>query len=152
MTKKLFVDQTIEVKASRAAVWRVITDPGYTKQWAPEFTNGAPLDIESTWDVGGEVLWKDKNGTVIVEGEVTACEKNVLLRFTVFAANAPHVSVTPEDGITWRLTEKKPHTTIVRVRQGDFGPVEAGEEKHHQTEKTWSRILPKVKELAETLG
>lgn len=151
-SKKLFVDRAIEVAASRKVVWQIITESNYTHHWASEFANGTPLTIESNWNVGDDVLWKDGDGTTIVEGEVTNCEQFVLLRFTVFAANMPHVATTSEDGITWQLIEKTPHSTMVRVRQGDFGSIEGGEKSYLQTDEIWSRILPIVNELAVEAG
>ncbi len=81
---KLFVDKTIEIDAPAFKVWDVLTRPEYTGQWAPEFSGGAPLRIESEWRVGSPVLWKDQDGKVVVEGNVTALEPEKLLRFTVF--------------------------------------------------------------------
>lgn len=146
--KELFTDQTIVVNAPIERVWKVITDKAYTPQWAPEFTNGAPFHIESDWQLSSPVLWQDENGKTIVEGNVTALKQPTLLRFTVFAANAPHPTTTEEDGITWNL-HSNGEATILRVRQGNFASVEGGEEHYKQTELIWSHILPIVKKLAE---
>jgi uncharacterized protein YndB with AHSA1/START domain len=101
--KELFADQTITISAPIEKVWQAITDKAYTSQWAKEFTNGAPFRIESDWQLSKPVAWRNKAGKVLVEGIVNALDKPRLLRFTVFAANAPHAATTEEDGITWRL-------------------------------------------------
>jgi uncharacterized protein YndB with AHSA1/START domain len=144
----LFTDQTITIHASPATIWQIITEPRYTKLWANEFTGGAPFYIESGWKLNDPVIWKDENDKIVVEGTVTAHEYGKLLRFTVFAANAPHAAVKEDDGITWQLRQKGPNTEL-RVRQGDFSSVKGGEKNYEHTEQIWSRVLPKIKKLAE---
>jgi uncharacterized protein YndB with AHSA1/START domain len=72
---KLFVDKTIEINAPASKVWDVLTRREQTAEWAPEFAGGAEFHIESEWKLGSRVLWKDRDGNVIVEGEVTALER-----------------------------------------------------------------------------
>jgi uncharacterized protein YndB with AHSA1/START domain len=83
----------------------VLTSPGHTREWAPEFSGGAEFRIESDWKLGSPVLWKGQDGNVIVEGKVTAVEPNTFLRFTVFDVRGEKPPVTEEDGITYELTE-----------------------------------------------
>src|SRR5215471_21529960 len=113
---KLFVEKTIEINAPIAKVWDVLTRREQTGKWASEFTGGAPFYIESEWKLGSPVLWKDENGTVIVEGKVTAFEPHTLLRFTVFEVRGEKPPVTKEDGITYRSREQGGKTTL-RVQQ-----------------------------------
>jgi uncharacterized protein YndB with AHSA1/START domain len=145
---KLFVDKTIVVDAPIVHVWDVLTRRETTGMWASEFTGGAPFYIESEWKMGSPVLWKDQNGAVIVEGTVTALEPYTLLRFTVFDVHSEKPTVTDEDGITYRLSERDGKTTL-QVRQGDFSGMAEGEKFHRMSEEIWERVLPKVKELAE---
>jgi len=98
---KLFVDKTIEINASLSKVWEVLTKREYTCQWAPKFNGGSPFYIESDWKSGNPVFWKDADGKVIVEGNVTALEPEKLLRFTVFDVRSEKSPVTEEDGITY---------------------------------------------------
>jgi hypothetical protein len=68
---KLFVDKSIDVNASSQRVWDVLTLRQHTAEWASEFSAGGPgLYIESGWDLGSPVLWKDKKG--MSQGTVTA--------------------------------------------------------------------------------
>ena len=129
-------------------MWQVITDTSRTSQWAKEFTNGAPFHIVSEWRLASPVIWKDESNATIVEGTVTVIEEPTLLRFTVFAANAPHTTTTSQDGITWTLKADR-NATILRVRQGNFASVEGGAKKYKLTELIWARILPRIKQLAE---
>src|SRR5947209_734572 len=145
---KLFVDKTIEITAPASTVWDVLTSPERTSEWAPEFTGGAQFHIESDWKPGSPVLWKSKDGNVIVEGNVTALEPHTFLRFTVFDVRGEKPSVTDEDGITYHLTEHAGKTTL-RLLQGDFSVMTDGEKYHGLSAEVWDRVLPKIKALAE---
>lgn len=148
---KLFVDKTIEINAPVSKVWDAITKRENTNEWALEFSSGGPqFNIESTWKLGSPVLWKGQDGTVIVEGNVTAVEQNRLLRFTVFDVRSPErPPVTDEDGITFQLSEENGKTTL-RILQGDFSVMTDGEKYRDLSAEIWDKVLPKVKELTET--
>lgn len=148
---KLFVEKTIAINAPVFKVWDAITKHENTNEWALEFSSGGPqFNIESTWELGGPVLWKGQDGTVIVEGNVTAAEQNRLLRFTVFDVRSPErPPVTDEDGITFQLSEENGKTTL-RILQGDFSAMTDGEKYRDLSAEIWNKVLPKVKELAET--
>ena len=145
---KLFVEKTIEINAPASKVWDVLTRPEYTGEWAPEFSGGAEFHIESDWKPGSRVLWKARDGNVIVEGNVTAVEPHTLLRFTVFDVRGEKPPVTEEDGITYKLTEHNGKTTL-RLLQGDFSVMPEGEKYHRLSAEVWDRVLPKIQMLAE---
>ena len=145
---KLFVDQSIEINSPASKVWEVLTAPQYTARWAPEFNGGEPFQIESDWKPGSPVLWKDKNGKTIVEGNVTALEPEKLLRFTVFDVRGERPPVTPEDGITYQLSEKDSKTKL-HVLQGDFSAMLEGERFRELSAEIWGHVLPKVKGITE---
>ncbi|HEV8338488.1 MAG TPA: SRPBCC domain-containing protein [bacterium] len=147
---KLFVDKSIEIDAPPRRVWDALTKRALTDQWTGEFSSGGPqFHIESDWQLGSPVLWKGQDGTLVVEGEVTAIEPQRLLRFTVFdVRSVEKPPITPEDGITYTLTEKDGRTTL-QMRQGDFSVMREGEKYHQLSAQVWDRVLPKVKALAE---
>ncbi|OGE31962.1 hypothetical protein A2631_02475 [Candidatus Daviesbacteria bacterium RIFCSPHIGHO2_01_FULL_44_29] len=146
---KLFVDKTIQINAPVGRVWEALTRREDTDIWAPEFSSGSPqFHIESNWQLGKPVLWKDQNGIIIVEGEVTALEPDKFLRFTVLDVRGAKPPVTEEDGITYELSEQNGVTTL-HVLQGDFSAVHEGEKYCQMSGATWDRVLPKVKEIAE---
>jgi uncharacterized protein YndB with AHSA1/START domain len=148
---KLFVNKTIDINAPASKVWDAITKRENTDQWALEFSSGGPkFNIESTWELDSPVLWKGQDGTVIVEGNVTAVEQNKLLRFTVFDVRSPErPPITDEDGITFQLSEENGKTTL-RITQGDFSVMTDGEKYRDLTAEIWDTVLPKVKELSAT--
>ena len=148
--KKLFVDKSIEIEAPAQKVWEMLTNRQYSDIWVKEFSSGGPaFHIESNWKLGSVVLWKGKNGRVVVEGNVTALRPNSLLRFTVFdVREEERPRVTKEDGITYELLERG-GTTKLRVLQGDFSVMEEGEKYHKSSEEVGEKVLPIVKGLAE---
>lgn len=145
---KLFVNKIIEISAPASRVWEVLTRRESTSEWAPAFAGGADFSIESAWEPGSPVLWKDQDGTVIVEGTVTALEPNRLLRFTVFDVRSARPPVTEEDGITYELTEQSGKTTL-QLLQGDFSRMANGEHYRRLSSDIWDRVLPIIKALAE---
>lgn len=147
---KRFVKKSIEINAHASRVWDAITNSVNSDQWAFEFSSGGPkFHIESEWVIGGSVLWKNEDGDVIVEGNVTAVERNKLLRFTVFDVRYEKPPVTDKDGITFELKENK-GKTLLKISQGDFSVLSEGKKFQTITEQTWERVLPKIKELAES--
>lgn len=147
---KLFVDKTIEINAPAFKVWDAITKSENTNEWASEFSSGGPeFHIKSTWELGSPVLWKGQDGTVIVEGNVTAVQENKLLRFTVFDVRSPErPAVTDIDGITFELAEGNGKTTL-HILQGDFSVMTDGEKYRDLSAEIWDKVLPKIKQLSE---
>ena len=146
--EKLFVNKTIEINAPASKVWNALIRREYTDQWALEFTGGAEFHIESDWKLGSTVLWTGQDGSVIVQGNVTALEPQKLLRFTVFDVRGEKLPVTDEDGITYELIEQN-GKTLLRLSQGDFSAMAEGEKYRDLSTEIWDRVLTKVKELAE---
>jgi uncharacterized protein YndB with AHSA1/START domain len=145
----LYVQRSVEIDAPAMTVWDVLTRREFNSQWAPEFTSGSPFYIDSTWETGITVRWKDAEGRVLVEGQVMAREPHKLLRFTVLDVNdSSGYQPREEDGITYRLWEKNGRTTL-DIMQGDFSLMPDGAKYHELTAKTWERVLPKIKKLAE---
>jgi uncharacterized protein YndB with AHSA1/START domain len=148
---KLFVDKTIIINAPTGKVWEILTKPENSDAWAAEFSSGGPrFRIESDWQLGGEVLWKGDDGTVIVEGKVTALEPNKLLRYTVADTRSAKVEMSEEDGITFELTEQNRVTTL-HLLHGDFSviPDNQGAKFRDLSAQIWDRVLPLIKKLAE---
>src|SRR5512143_2928773 len=149
---KLFVDKSTDIHASAQRVWDVLTRREYTLDWATEFSGGSPkLYIDSDWSLGSAVQWKDPKGHVMVEGNVTAVEPHGLLRFTVFDVESERPVVTPEDGITFKLTDRDGKTTLW-VSQGDFSSMQDGQKYRDLSEAIWDRVLVKIRALAEGRG
>lgn len=147
---KLFVEKSIEIHAPAAKVWEVLTKKDFTVLWATYFMNGAEFYIESDWQLGSPVLWKDKADKVIVEGTVKKIEPKTFLRFTVSDVRGEKPLMREEDGITYQLSEENGNT-VLNLLQGDFSAMEDGEKYRNMSEEIWDKVLPKMKDLAEWL-
>ncbi len=145
--QKLFIEESIEINASTDKIWDALTRTESTRAWANNFV-GAGGEIVSDWKLGRSVLWKDNEGSVIVEGNVTAAEPYKLLRFTVFDVLSQRPAVTDEDGITYQLTAMSDKTHL-QVRQGDFSAMPDGTKYREMSTDIWKRVLPAVKAVAE---
>ena len=146
---RLYVDKSVEIDASSARVWEVLTSEVLTRDWASEFSAGGPqIHIESDWTIGSPVLWKDQRGRLVVEGSVTAAELHRLLRYTVFDVEARRPSVGPDDGITYTLTERG-GKTVLWVSQGDFSTMTDGSRYKELSEAIWERALARIRRIAE---
>lgn len=147
--EKLFVDRSIDIDAPAPKVWNALTTDNSTDGWAFLFARGGPqFQIESAWKLGSPVYWRGQDGSILLEGNVTAFEKNKLLRFTVFDVRRARPHVSAEDGITYALTEHD-GTTTLHVAQGDYSGMDEGEKRCRLSGAIWDRVLPKIKELAE---
>jgi uncharacterized protein YndB with AHSA1/START domain len=146
--EKLFVNKTIEINAPASKVWNALTEREYTDQWVLEFTGGSEFHIESDWKLGSPVLWTGQDGSVIVQGNITALEPLKFLRFTVFDVRSEKPPVTDEDGITYELIEQNSKTQL-NISQGDFSTMAEGEKYRDLSAEIWDRVLLKVKALAE---
>lgn len=149
---KLFVEKSVEIQAPAQRVWDVLTSREATAEWASEFTAGGPgLHLESDWLPGSPVLWKDRKEHVVVEGVVTAAQPHVLLRFTVSDVRGERPPVSPEDGITYKLTERE-GKTVLWVSQGDFSSMVDGAKYRDLSEDIWDRALVRIRRLSEGRG
>ncbi len=150
----LFVQKSIEMNAPIEKVWKVLTEPEFTTQWIKkgwEAAGGESMTISSDWKPGSEVQWKNKDGAVLVKGNVTALNPYRLIRFTMFDVNSKGEFAVSDDGITYELAEHG-DTTRLNVRQGDFSVMKEAKKYYEQTNKIWEGALAAIKALAETIG
>ncbi|KKW43606.1 MAG: Activator of Hsp90 ATPase 1 family protein [Parcubacteria group bacterium GW2011_GWA1_56_13] len=105
---KLYVDKKIRINAPAQKVWEALTSRACTDIWSLEFGSDGPLmHVESDWQLGSPVLWKDEEGTLLVQGIVTAVTPRKMMRYTVFDTRTERPETSPEDGITYELTEQE---------------------------------------------
>lgn len=150
----IYVDESIEIQALPPRVWEVLTSPEWTSQWSGYF--GAAGPVESDWRPGSEVRWRNSKGDVYVQGVVKVAEPGKLLQYTVrdvFDPKMRPVSGLPEDDVTQRYSlTGSGARTVLSVSHGDFSKLADGAKLRPLVVQLWNRVLPKLKELAESAG
>lgn len=145
--KSLYVQQSIDIKASPQTVWQVLTDSELSRQWIaawwPEVT------LKSDWERGSSVIWEMPGGAVGAEGEVTLLKKDPdpmsILEFT-FRVN--YQGAVKQEKVKYFISREKDHTKLT-VIVGNFGDTPEHEQCYPGAEEAWKRSLPKIRELAE---
>lgn len=131
------VSSSIEIQASKSAVWQIITDPQYARILGNELDENAY--VESDWKLGSKVYFKYQQepskacntGTVskIIEEELI----RVNYRFFLFWKYAETYSLRIEDGVS-----------TLQIDAGPYGSDLADQKA------AWMRWLRKAKELSES--
>jgi uncharacterized protein YndB with AHSA1/START domain len=141
---QLIIKSQIEIAASQARVWEVLTDPAYTVQY---MFNCKPV---TDWRVGSRLNWRGAaDGKDYVTGLVEHYQPPRMLRFSTFD---PHSTIPDIQEnyvpVTYDLIRSE-NNTILIVTQGDFATVADGEKRFKETGAGWDMVLARVKELAE---
>ena len=141
---ELIIKSRIEIAASPARVWEVLTDPSYTVQY---MFNCQPV---TDWRIGSPLLWRGaSDGKDYVKGQVEHYEPPRMLRFTTFDPNAA-IDDIPANyvAVTYDLA-RGGIGTVLTVTQGDYAHVADGERRYKETGQGWDMVLARVKEIAE---
>lgn len=143
---QLIVKDAIDINASAARVWSVLTDPESTRQYM--FGCRAVTD----WKVGSPLEWTatvEGKDVVYVKGAILAAEPRRLFSYTVFGTNMGLADVPSNYlTVTCRLMESEGKTRL-EISQGDFAGAADGEKRYQHTVAGWRETLPKIKALAE---
>lgn len=83
------LDYQIEIKATPSSVWRVLTEPGYYRQWVKAFSPNSYSEGEWLQGARMKFLDPDMGGTKAVL-DIVQPEKRILAR---------HVSVISKEGV-----------------------------------------------------
>lgn len=148
MNGDLIMRNSILVHAPSQQVWRTLTLPSYTVQYAGS-------RAFSDWQPGSRLEWKQQNAdghALAGEGTIVEIEPGSFLSYTLldprFAlADSAENYLT----ITWKLKAAE-EGTVLTVTRGDYAKVARGEERYREAEIEgggWNSILLKVKEAAE---
>ena len=141
MDHNLAVSKSITINRPREAVWRILTEPAYVKQ----YLYGA--DLVTDWAVGRPVAfrgeyqghaWEDR-------GAVLACDPPGRLEYTYFSGSCG-LDDRPEHYATvaYRLDEAS-GGTILSIRQQGY----PSEESRTNSDAGWDGVLAQIKALAE---
>ena len=106
------------------------------------------------WSVGSSLEWTatvDGKSIVYVKGVVEAVEPERFLQYTTFGVGMG----LPETAnnilrVTVRLTPAG-EKTRVEITQGDFAGADDAQPRFEETREGWRAVLPKIREIAESL-
>lgn len=146
---ELFIQNTIQINASAAIVWDILTNPEKTKIYM------FGCEALSNWNPGDELIWKgnyEGKDVVFVIGNIVAIEPNKKLIYTTFDPNSTIENI-PSNYlfVTYVLKEENKVTTL-KVTQGDYNKVAEGERRYQESYNNgegWNPILVAIKKLAE---
>lgn len=138
---KFFIEKSIIIQASPAEVWKVLTTPDLVNTWSREFGDG--IHAEADWQLGGELLWKDKEGNTLTRGLIVSWEPGTLLRIAfedVLSRVSPLLPGVYSE--TYRLLDDNGNTFLSVYA----GKLHLDGRDHHAP--LWDKALAKIKELA----
>ncbi len=146
---ELYTRYSLDVAASPQALWAVLTEPKFTRQYL--FGCEAITD----WKVGSALLWRGQHegkSMDFVTGHVVAFEPGQVLAYTTFDPHGGLADV-PGNYVTVRcvLTALPAGGTRLDWSQGDFAKVQNGEARFADASKGGDGVLTQLKALAEAL-
>ena len=141
MNKELVAEASIEINASPAAIWNVLTDPVIIKEWL--FGTNADTD----WKVGSTIAFTGEYDGHIYhdKGNVLECVENELLKYNYWAQYSG-LEDAPENyaSVTYRIRALEGKTELTWIQQGF-----ANEKGQQHTQQGLPAMLLAIKELSE---
>lgn len=136
------ITKILEASISPDILWNILTSTEHIIQWASGFGEGTTVD--SNFQKGSEVFWKDGEGNVGAKGIVTEREETSKLTISYF----DDIDASKNDALgdyKERYTIHGGATTLLTV---NAGPLAKKYVKTH--DPLWDKALAKIKQLAES--
>lgn len=136
------ITKTVEIDAPKSKVWDVITDTAKVNQWANAFSEGTY--VETDWQPGSQVLWKDASGDAGANGRIMANNKDEKLHMQYYddvnaAADAP----LGEYHEIFALNELG-GKTVLTINAGPLPQM-----YYSKHEPLWTKAVEAIKQMAE---
>lgn len=146
---ELVLREQIEIAASPARVWQVLTEPVFTRRYM------FGCEPVTRWEVGTPLEWRgelDGERVTFVKGVVLAFEPLRRLEYTVFGVGM-QLAETPANyvPVAIRLVPRGLGTRL-EITQGDFAGAERGRERYDDARAAWPSTLEKLRAVAEEGG
>lgn len=134
------LEKSRDMKASKNAVWKVLTDPTYIKDWLG-------VDIETNWKEGSAITfsfsWEGKN--FIDKGHILKFKEMDTFSYDYWSG----FSGTPDSPenysiITFQLFDNQENTKLSLTHSNFSTPT-----MYEHSDQNWEETLNKIKQLAE---
>jgi len=129
------VETTVKINAPASQVWRMFTDPNFTKQMGGEYV--------SDWKVGSFLSWKGMGGNIMTKGKILKIEPEKLLEHNLFMSPDSDEVIAV---LTYELHENNDNTTV-QIKEVFSKPI--NEQEYSDSIEGWTVALQSAKELAE---
>jgi uncharacterized protein YndB with AHSA1/START domain len=143
---ELLIRKSIEVDAPVEVLWKVLTDSSFIRQYM------FGCNAETDWKSGSPLLWRGAaDGILYVKGHIVSVEPPYRLAYTVFDPNSA-IADTPSNYLTlsYLLTKRGDHGSLLEITQGDFASVENGQKRYEDSNDGDNSMLVAIRKLAET--
>jgi uncharacterized protein YndB with AHSA1/START domain len=128
------IEQSVEINAPAATVWRVFTDPVLTRHMGGEYV--------STWTTGASLRSKGLDGQLYTDGVILNIEPEKLLEHKLLRPNVSSIASV----ITYQFHEQDGRTTLL-AREEFSSPIT--ESEYGDAVEGWEGALGSVKQIAE---
>ncbi|MFC6101053.1 SRPBCC family protein [Olivibacter domesticus] len=135
------VSKSISIKASAQSVWNILLHPN--NQWGQAFGEGA--FIETDWQKGSPVIWKDIEGNIGANGIVMVNNINDYLQVGFYdEVNPPQGTPLGSYVEKFKITENEANECILHIEAGLLSKKDVS--FHSQM---WDKALEIMKTLSE---
>jgi uncharacterized protein YndB with AHSA1/START domain len=147
MKKELIAKKSININASIAKVWNVIT----TDSSVTVFMLG--MKPQTDWKKGSPINWIGRHEGEehnVAKGVIQELSPNKRLQYSFFYGGYGHADI-PEhyQTVILELESLNNKLTKLRAQQGDYSVFADGETYIKHAEDFWSQAVLKIKELSE---
>lgn len=140
--EKNMIKREVTINAAKEKVWDILLDKEAVKTWVSAFSEGTY--VETTWQKGTEVLWKDKEGDIGAKGIVEKVIPGSVLRVAFYdEVNASEGTPLGEYYESFVLIPMEGKTQL----QIEAGPLPIKHARLHAP--LWDKAIENIKTLAE---
>ena len=130
----------VYIRTTPERLWQAITDPGFTERYFFQ------TRVEANWASGERLRYFERDGSLVVEGEVIAAEPPRRLVTTWAFRHDPEVASDPPSRVTWEI-EPLGDTCKLTLVHDDFPSENA---TFRSVVQGWPLVLSSLKSLLET--
>jgi uncharacterized protein YndB with AHSA1/START domain/DNA-binding transcriptional ArsR family regulator len=130
----------VYIRTTPERLWQAITDPAFTERYFFK------TRVDATWSNGEKLKYLDREGRLVVDGEILEAERPRRLVTTWSFRNDPELAGDPPSRVTWEI-EPLGDTCKLTLIHDDFTSETA---TFHSVVQGWPLVLSSLKSLLET--